>query len=99
MSGSAGRGGSTTGRTDGRRYAWIAIIAVAVALAALATPAIASLPLSALAVVLGLRARREVRNDPTLVAGRLWIAAVIVGGFVLVFQLILVVLSLNTTAG
>lgn len=99
MSGSAGRGGSTPGRTDGRRYAWIAIIAVAVALAALATPAIASLPLSALAVVLGLRARREVRNDPTLVAGRLWIAAVIVGGFVLVFQLILVVLSLNTTAG
>lgn len=84
-------------RADGRRYAWTAIIAAAIVAVALFTPAIASLPLSALGVVLGLRARREVKNDPTLVAGWLWIGAVVVGGFVLVSQLILVVLSLTTT--
>ncbi|MBM7830101.1 hypothetical protein JOE59_000806 [Agromyces cerinus] len=94
MSGSAGRGGgSGSGRADGRRYAWLAIIAVVLAALALLTPALASLPLSALAVVLGLRGRREVKKDPTLVAGWLWIGAVAVGGFVFLFQLILVVLS------
>ncbi|AWB95851.1 hypothetical protein DCE93_09410 [Agromyces badenianii] len=96
-SGSAGRGAS--GRADGRRYAWIAIIAVVLAAAALFAPAIAALPLSALAVVLGLRGRREMKNDPTLVAGWLWIGAVAVGGFVLLFQVILVVLSFATTGG
>jgi hypothetical protein len=95
----SGAGPGASGRADGRRYAWIAIIAVVLAVAALLTPAIASLPLSALAVVLGLRGRREVRNDPTLVAGRLWIGAVAVGGFVLVFQVILVVLSFGTATG
>ncbi|KRC60401.1 hypothetical protein ASE14_05070 [Agromyces sp. Root81] len=96
MTGSGG--GSAPGRADGRRYAWTAIIAVVLAAAALLTPAIASVPLSALAVVLGLRGRREVKNDPTLVAGWLWIGAVAVGGFVLVFQLIIIVATLTTTS-
>ena len=98
MSGAAGRGAGSggPGRADGRRYAWIAIIGVVLAVLSLLTPALASLPLSALAVVLGLRGRREVKKDPTLVAGWLWIGAVAVGGFVLVFQLILVVLSFGT---
>lgn len=99
MSNWAGRGAGGSGQADGRRYAWIAIIAVVLAALSLLTPALAALPLSALAVVLGLRGRREVKKDPTLVAGWLWIGAVTVGGFVLVFQLILVVLSFGTLTG
>ena len=64
-------------------------------------PAVYGVIMFPIAAVFGLvvRGRREVRKDPTLVAGWLWIGAVAVGGFVLVFQLILIVLSFGTPTG
>ena len=82
---------SGSGGTSGaaRRIQWFAVAALAFAAASLFLPAVGALVLSAAAIVLGVIARRQLRRDPS--AGSSWvsIAALILGGFVFVSQLVI----------
>jgi hypothetical protein len=82
-------GSRDTSGGPSRGIQWLAIAALAFAAASLLLPAVGAFILSAAAFVLGVLARRQLRRTPG--AGPSWvsIAALIVGGFVFAWQVVI----------
>jgi uncharacterized membrane protein len=85
-----GPGGS--GALGPRRPSLLAIIGLLLAVASVFFPAVGAIVISAVAIVLGVFARRQLKRDPS--TGPSWISltALIVGGFVFLSQAVLLTL-------
>ena len=90
-----GPGGS--GALGPRRPSLLAIVALLLAVASVFFPAVGAIVLSAIAIVLAVFARRQLKRDPT--TGPSWVSltALVVGGFVFLSQAVL--LTLFTFSG
>lgn len=82
-------GSRDTNRSPSRNVQWLAIAALAFAVASLLFPAVGAFILSAAAIVLGVLARRQLRRNPD--AGPSWVSitALILGGFVFAWQAVI----------
>ncbi|HEX6365234.1 MAG TPA: hypothetical protein VF000_03735 [Agromyces sp.] len=77
------------GTAGPRRTSLLAIIGLVLAVGAIFLPAVGAIVLGAAAVVLGLLARRKLKQDPS--TGPSWVSltAIVLGGFVALSQAVL----------